>query len=198
MPFLERIFQLEWQSFGIAPPTLIIDEISYPGKTVYFDFDPEQPSSGTVYLHPSKISKMGPYAALAFLIHETRHSYQFQLANAPQKSVLQHHYWHAFKAQKAAAPGTLSFADFLTLVNEYEAFQFGNYVVNNLTEGKFNQDSMGTFASQFDETGSLKIDLPKLFHEQDNQQNNDNSSSHDSVLARFNQAQQAQKALLSK
>ena len=158
-PWLEKIFALETRLMDIKPPKLIIDTDSYPGKTVFFDFDPNLPGTGTVYLNPDKLAKREPFDALAFLIHETRHSWQFQMAFAARHQVAKA-YQSAFRAQKQMSG--LSFSDFLTLVNEYEAFQFGNYVLGKLTDWQYDSLGMGTFASQFDAKGKLKIDLSLL------------------------------------
>ncbi|MBY5992776.1 hypothetical protein [Ferrimonas balearica] len=163
-PHLERVFALECALLGITPPELVIDPHSYPGKTVYFDFDPSRPGPGVVYLNPQKLAAMPPYASLAFLLHETRHSYQFQLAYA-EDSVLAQGYRDAFEAQKRLEG--FSFSDFLTLLNEYEAFQFGNYVLGRLTDWQVRMINMGTYASQFDGRGTLKMDLLELGEEGD-------------------------------
>ncbi|MBY6210125.1 hypothetical protein KUV95_01025 [Microbulbifer agarilyticus] len=162
-PYLKRVFAIETQVMGIEPPTLLIDNHSYPGRMVYFDFDPQNPSTGTVYLNPDKLAERPKYDSLAFLIHETRHSLQFQHAfstNADEVDALAIGYAEAFNAQKALQG--FSFSDFLTLVNEYEAFQFGNYVLGKLTNWQLDTQDMGTYASQFDTHGKLKIDLVKL------------------------------------
>ena len=173
IPFLRKVFALEYRSMGIKPPMLIIDNHSYPNKMVYFDFDVtylsplatnDSVNSGVVYLHPDKLAAQDKFASLAFLIHETRHSYQFQLSQQQHSNVkdnqLASGYIAAFSAQKSLTG--FGFSDFLTLLNEYEAFQYGNYVLGRLTQWQFDLISMGTFASQFDSTGKLKIDLLQL------------------------------------
>ncbi|WP_323843976.1 hypothetical protein [Microbulbifer magnicolonia] len=187
IPHLKRIFALETAVMEIAPPKLVIDNHSYPGRTVYFDFDPQKPSTGTVYLNPDKLAARNKYDALAFLIHETRHSYQFQLAYADeagdkpeQVSPIAEGYRSAFEAQKTLKG--FSFSDFLTLLNEYEAFQFANYVVGKLTDWQLEMTDMGTFASQFDREGRLKIDLIRLSE----------TPSDASVLERYNRLAKAQ------
>ncbi|MCA0892614.1 hypothetical protein [Microbulbifer agarilyticus] len=163
VPYLKRVFAIETQVMGIEPPTLLIDNYSYPGRMVYFDFDPQNPSTGTVYLNPDKLAERPKYDSLAFLIHETRHSLQFQHAfsvNIEGADTLATGYAEAFKAQKALKG--FSFSDFLTLVNGYEAFQFGNYVLGKLTNWQLDTRDMGTYASQFDTHGKLKIDLVQL------------------------------------
>jgi len=188
IPYLKKIFALEYKAFGITPPRLLINTTSYPHKTVYFDFDVNNPDAGTVYLNPDKLSKMGKFDSLAFLIHETRHSYQFQLAYSNANNHLSHGYKQAFITQKSSLPGSLSFSDFLTLVNEYEAFMFGNYVIGQLTNWQVDQSSLGTYASQFDEQGQLKIDLITI-HE--------NADSSATIVAVFNQLMIAQKKYLN-
>ena len=47
-------------------------------------------------------------------------------------------------------------------MNEYEAFQYGNYVLGKLTHWQVDMLNMGTFASQFDNQGLLKLDLIAL------------------------------------
>lgn len=159
VPLLKKIFALEVESFGITPPRLIIDETSYPKRMVYFDFDLTSKSPGTVYLNPVKLHAYGPFASLAFLIHETRHSAQIQSAFDSLDDYSQF-YYPAFKAQKSLKG--LGFSDFLTLNNEYEAFLFGNYVIGRLTHWQVDTLNMGTFASQFDQQGQLKINLAEM------------------------------------
>nr|WP_010133687.1 hypothetical protein [Microbulbifer agarilyticus] len=182
IPHLKRVFAIETRIMGIAPPTLLIDNHSYPGRMVYFDFDPQNPSTGTVYLNPDKLAERPKYDSLAFLIHETRHSLQFQHAfsnNTGEVDALAAGYAEAFKAQKALTG--FSFSDFLTLVNEYEAFQFGNYVLGKLTDWQLDTRDMGTYASQFDTHGRLKIDLVQLANE----------DTDTSLLTRYNAQAQA-------
>ncbi|SHI05266.1 hypothetical protein [Ferrimonas marina] len=153
---LRRLFVLECQVLGITPPTLLIDNHSYPGKTVYFDFS--QPGPGTVYLNPDKLASMPSHASLAFLLHETRHSYQWQLAQSGEGQQASG-YDAAFAAQQGLEG--FSFSDFLMLLNEYEAFQFGNYVLGRLTDWRISLANMGTYASQYDDQGQLKLDLSR-------------------------------------
>ncbi|MCL1067813.1 hypothetical protein L2735_13525 [Shewanella olleyana] len=160
IPWLKKVFALEVQSFGTEAPQLIIDNHSYPKKMVYFDFDVKAGGNGIVYLNPDKLAEEEAFASLAFLIHETRHSYQFQRAMAGQSDAVSQGYLAAFTAQKQLTG--FGFSDFLTLVNEYEAFQFGNYVIGKLTDWQVDMINMGTFASQYDSQGQLKIDLIAL------------------------------------
>ncbi|MDO6775139.1 MULTISPECIES: hypothetical protein [unclassified Shewanella] len=184
IPWLRKVFTLEIETFkqqlpSFIAPKLLIDNHSYPNKMVYFDFDITQPDSGIVYLNPQKLATEDRYAALALLVHETRHSFQFQLA-AKQDSQLANGYWAAFSAQKQLKG--LGFSDFLTLLNEYEAFQFGNYVVGKLTDWQIDMIAMGTFASQYDQQGVLKIDLISL----------GNNGSALSLLEQYNQLAKTQ------
>ncbi|WP_298439734.1 hypothetical protein [uncultured Ferrimonas sp.] len=184
-PLLQRIFELQCQQMGIEAPTLLIDDSSYPDKMVYFDFDPATPDRGTVFLNSAKLAEQPPVVSLALLLHETRHSYQFQLAFA-QDNVLAQGYRAAFKAQKQLAPK--SFSDFLTLGNEYEAFQFANLVMGELFNWKVDMPSMGTYASQYWANKQLKIDL---LEQLDQHQPTP-------LLDLFNQQMQAQKEKLGR
>ncbi|WP_299568977.1 hypothetical protein [uncultured Shewanella sp.] len=160
IPWLKKVFELAVKSFGTQAPKLIIDNHSYPKKMVYFDFDVEVGGKGIVYLNPEKLSEEEAFASLAFLIHETRHSYQFQRAMAGEGDVVSQGYLAAFTAQKQLTG--FGFSDFLTLLNEYEAFQYGNYVIGQLTDWQVDMINMGTFASQYDSHGQLKIDLQAM------------------------------------
>lgn len=159
MALLPEVFAIEIKSFAITAPTLVINNTLYPQRAVNFVFDVRYPGAGLVYLNPDKLKEMEVYAPLAFLLHETRHAYQFQLAFKEQ-NLLAKGYLSAFKTQSNLSGA--SFSDFLTLLNEYEAFQFGNQVLELLTDGKFESAMMGTFASQFNEHNHLKIDLLEL------------------------------------
>lgn len=109
MALLPRVFEIECQTLGIVPPTLVINNTLYPSRAVNFVFDIRFPGSGLVYLNPDKLKDMEVYAPLAFLLHETRHAYQFQQANN-QKSVLAKGYLAAFKTQSTLSGA--SFSDF--------------------------------------------------------------------------------------
>jgi hypothetical protein len=186
IPYLRRVFDLEVKVLGIRPPELIIKSGIINGPA-YFDFDPTKPGTGRVLLNPDALKKEeNQYASLSLLIHETRHSAQFQMAfPVDPSSPFSVGYEAAFIAQKSLK-GKLSFCDFLTLLNEYEAFQFGNYVVGKLTNWKVDMVDMGTFASQYDSHGHLKIDLKKLTNE----------VGQDRLLERFNELEKIQKDIL--
>lgn len=159
---LRRVFALEVEALGITAPELAIDNTSTKNEA-YFDFDVNRPGAGRVLLNSDEIQKdSNPYGGLLLLIHETRHSAQFQEAFKNGDAVAKA-YKAAFTAQKNFASKITSFSDFLTLINEYEAFQFGNYVVAKLTDGAVDTLGMGTYASQYNSDFSLKIDLPVLF-----------------------------------
>ncbi|WP_394172579.1 hypothetical protein [Thalassotalea litorea] len=185
LPYLRKIFALECEVMAIEPPTLLIDTNTYPNRAVNFVFNTEFTGNivdtGTVYLNPEKLTEQPHYGPLAFIIHETRHSYQYQLAQRNQPDVISQAYKHAFIAQKQLSG--FSFSDFLTLNNEYEAFLFGNYVVGRLTNWQVDILNMGTYASQFDEQGQLKIDLPKMAT---------SLSENESLLPHYNKAAEAQ------
>ena len=200
IPFLRKIFALEYQTMAITPPKLVIDNHSYPNKMVYFDFDlahlspltaESKLSSGVVYLNPDKLAQQDKFASLAFLIHETRHSYQFQLSQQQhadsENRQLAAGYSAAFTAQKTLKG--FGFSDFLTLLNEYEAFQYGNYVLGQLTQWQLDLTNMGTFASQFDHRGQLKIDLLALSK---SQIHGDSSADKPTLLEQYNRAAKRQ------
>ncbi len=161
-PVLRQVFELECRVLGITPPEFALD--STLKGPAYFDFDPSQPSASRVLLNPEELAKeKNPHTALLLLVHETRHSAQFQLAfdsghsgEFPAKG-----YRAAFEAQKKLS-AQLNFSDFCSLHHEYEAFQFANYVIGSLTEWKVDTLDMGCFSSQYDSRGRLRIDLVAL------------------------------------
>ncbi|MFD2166962.1 hypothetical protein ACFSJY_11925 [Thalassotalea euphylliae] len=179
MALLPQVFEIECRTMGITPPELVINNTLYPKRAVNFVFDVRSPGSGLVYLNPKLLKEMDVYAPLAFLLHETRHAYQFQLAYS-ETSILAQGYKSAFETQSNLKGA--SFSDFLTLLNEYEAFQFGNHVLELLTDGTFESPMMGTFASQFGNAGQLKIDLVKLHERKENS----------SLLEKYNRAANVQ------
>lgn len=178
MALLPLVFQVECQVLAMVCPELVINNSLYPTRAVNFVFDVRFPGSGLVFLNPDKLKDMEVYAPLAFLIHETRHAYQFQLGFS-QESLLAKGYKAAFTAQ--AELSGYSFSDFLTLLNEYEAFQFGNHVIGLLIDWRIDMPNMGTFASQFDEKGQLKINLIEL----------EETSGNKSLLDAYNQQAKA-------
>lgn len=188
---LRSVFALEVKSLNIKAPELIIDSGHIKGQA-FFDFDIENPTPGKVILNPVEIQKdANPHTALLLLIHETRHSAQFQHAflrkdyNGPLKKF----YQAAFIAQKKHADKITSFCDFLTLNNEYEAFMFSNYILSVLTNSQVDTLGMGTYASQYNPDFTLKIDLAKLFKE---------DHSETSILDKFNILEKVQYDLLTK
>ena len=169
IPHLRKIFELEIQVLNVQAPELIIGSDEIPGRAAFFDFDVEKPGEGRVLLNPKVLSGMDKYASLALLIHETRHSAQFQMAfpkktEKVKESVFAEGFYKAFEAQKKLPVRT--FCDFLTLLNEHEAFQFGNYVVGKLTHWKVNLSGMGTLASQYDKHGHIKLSLVDLIEKE--------------------------------
>lgn len=163
---MNQIFFLQTKLSGFPAPELVLDNGAQ--KSTFFDFNLNQPGPGKVILNPAKLFKdANPYAALLFLIHETRHSQQFQTAimsaGGPLRASSQA-YRAAFAAQRQIFDQSIkvSYCDFLTLNNEYEAFLFGNYVMENLTLGVAKTNDMGTWASQFRLGKGLRIDLPEL------------------------------------
>ena len=163
---MKTLFQLEVQTLKITPPELILD--STAKKSTFFDFDPAHPNAGKVILNPSKLfSDANPHAALLFLVHETRHSFQFQAGFQPTAKTpieLVQGYHAGFLAQKAVFEQKIkvSFCDFLTLNQEYEAFLYGNIVMQMLGKGKIKTSDMGTLASQYVHPTGVRLNLPKL------------------------------------
>jgi hypothetical protein len=191
---LKTVFALEVKALKIQAPTLIIDSKRIKGEA-FFDFDIHNPTPGTVIINPEAIAKdYNPYTALLLLVHETRHSAQFQLAfmSGHSDNPMAKSYKAAFIAQKEHATEIVSFCDFLTLINEYEAFQFGNYVISSLVNGDVDTLGMGTYASQFNQDFTLKIDLEKLFKAYESGENKE------TILNTFNGLEKAQYDILTK
>jgi hypothetical protein len=179
LPLLKRIFNHEVKSLGIDPPKLIID-LNY-NRAAFFEFPDNLAGTGTVYLNPSLVYSENKYSSLSLLIHETRHSAQLQMTKANHGMYhLGYFFRESFMTQKKIGH-KLGFCDFLTLNNEYEAFLFGNYVIHKITAGTIDIKGMGTFASQFNKDGSIKIDLKKLHNDP-----------HNNVLNKFNQLEEMQ------
>ncbi len=192
---LRKIFNLEVQALNMKAPELVIEVGQIPGSA-FFKFDINNPGPGTVFLNPTKLqNSSNPYSALLLLIHETRHSSQFQNAfgETALNTPLAQGYKAAFTTQKGFFDQhtAVTFSDFLTLVNEYEAFQFGNYVVGALKNFELNTLGFGTFASQYNSDKTLKIDLLALFQKQEE------GTLGTSILEAFNEAEKAQEELLN-
>lgn len=164
---LEKLVQVESAVFGVSPPKLTLHppEEASP-RAAFFEFDVDQPGTGTVHLWASALTEEpSPHAALLFAIHETRHSWQFQIAfgTAPGEHdpALKAAFAAGFRAQKALGR-KLSFCDFCTMHHEHEAFQTGNQVIGELTGWTADTNGMGSWSSQFDGQGAPRIDLLAL------------------------------------
>lgn len=160
---LRKVMAIECKVMGIQAPPLVIG--TGKARAAYFEFDPARPGTGRVFLYPEALAEEAdPYAALLLLMHETRHSAQFQLAYGDRQGPLAAGYKAAFEAQKRLE-GKLSFCDFCSLLNEHEAFQMANFVVGELAGGKADTSGMGCLSSQYDTQGRLRIDLVALAEE---------------------------------
>lgn len=163
---MKKIFALQVQTSGAQAPELVLDETS--ARSAFFEFDPARPSLGRVILNPGKLfADRNPYAALLLLLHETRHSFQFQrgfLDIGDLPGVMAEAYRTGFQAQRIVFDQKLnaSFCDFLTLNHEYEAFLFANFLVEELTGGAVDTSQMGTLASQYDPSKGLLLDMREL------------------------------------
>ncbi len=185
---LKRVFELECRVLGITPPEFALD--STMRGAAYFDFDLTKPGAGRVLLNPAELAKdPNPYAALLLLVHETRHSAQLQMTFDPRHGGENpaKGYRAAFEAQKTLSE-RLNFSEFCSLFNEYEAFQFANYVIGTLSDWEANTLDMGCFSSQYDGHGQLRIDLLALSRE----------TGANGLLAAFNEGQKEQYRLLFK
>lgn len=166
LPVLKRVMELEGRAMGFTLPPLVIQH-GPSQRPAYFDFDPERPGTGTVILYPEALAReKSRYAALLLLVHETRHSAQFQLAyqssfGSSDERVLSEGYRASFVAQKKLE-GELGYCDFCSLNGEFEAFQAANYVVGRLTSWQVDTRDMGCLSSQFDARGVLRLDLLDL------------------------------------
>lgn len=162
---LRTLFAVEINNLKITPPELIIDEHSIPGWA-FFEFDVVKGGAGKVYLNKAKLrDEKNKSEFIMLLIHETRHSAQFQLAQKYPHSTLGRGYMAAFKAQKEMKNQGIktSFCDFMLLLNEYEAFQFANYIHGALTNFQTPINDMGTLASQYDSAGQLRLNILDIF-----------------------------------
>lgn len=166
---IERVMKLQCAVFGCAVPPLVVHDGEAGHGPAFFEFDPDRPGTGVVHLWPLALAEeSSPHAALMFAIHETRHSWQFQLAfpgrhGCPAPTVGAA-FAAGFRAQKALK-GKLSFCDFCTMHHEHEAFTTGNYVVGALTGWTADTRGMGCWSSQFDGAGRPRIDLVALARE---------------------------------
>lgn len=166
---LKKLFQLECRIMKIIPPELIIDETSIPGWA-FFEFDYKVGGAGKVYLNLKKLKQTDKKSDfIILLLHETRHSAQFQRSQVYQDPVSKG-FANSFRAQKSLKDGNakMSFCDFMLLLNEFEAFQFANYIYGSLTNWNTPINDNGTLASQYDENGNLRLNLlPILIGEHD-------------------------------
>lgn len=161
LPVLQRVMALECRVMGIQAPPLVLAEGE--DRAAYFDFDPARPDTGRVLLYPAALAKeANPYASLLLLVHETRHSAQFQRAFAPGATDPAARGFKAAFETQLKLGGKLSFCDFCTLLHEHEAFQMANEVVGRLTDFRVDTHDMGCLSSQYDAQGALKIDLLAL------------------------------------
>lgn len=160
---LNQVFISEVQVLKMRIPTLILGP-GPGGRSTFFEFDPNIPLPGKVYIDFKRLKETDhPYASLALLIHETRHSAQLQLSQV-DRGPLGQGYAEAFIFQHELFQSgrKISFCNFASLLNEYEAFQFANYVLFELTDGQVSIEGMGTAASSYDQRGNLIVDLLRV------------------------------------
>jgi hypothetical protein len=165
---LENLFMLECKILKIVPPNLTIDESSIPGAA-FFKFDYDEGGAGHVYLNKKLLaSNEDKVKFIILLLHETRHSAQFQRSQNSKTSPLWIGFKNSFETQKYFKEKKIqtSFCDFMLLLNEFEAFQFANYVYGYLTSWRSPVTDLGTLAGQYDESGKLRINLIELLNEQ--------------------------------
>lgn len=170
---IRRIMELECAGVHAQVPPLVVHEPDEIGRgPAFFEFDPDQPGTGVVHLWPKALAEeTNPHAALLLAIHETRHSWQFQVAfnrkgggcGVSDPAVVSG-FAAGFRAQKALSR-KLSFCDFCTMHHEHEAFQTGNHVVGMLTGWTVDTNDMGVLSSQFDASGLSRIDILKIAEE---------------------------------
>lgn len=159
---LHKLFILECQVLQITPPELIIDETSIPGYA-FFEFSYQTGGAGKVFLNKKKLKEeKNKTEFILLLLHETRHSKQFQMSQNVHDA-LSRGYRASFEAQSGLK--IKSFCDFMLLLNEYEAFQFGNYVYGALIEWQTPINDMGTLASQFDQHGELRMNMIEVLQQ---------------------------------
>lgn len=158
---LEVIFLIECEVMNITPPELIINEDSIPGHA-FFEYNFQAGGAGKVYLNKKKLmTEKNKFEFIVLLLHETRHSAQFQMAQKLDEDPLTTGFREAFVAQQElkAQGHKFSFCDFMLLHNEFEAFQFANYVYGALIHWKSPINDMGTLAGQYDQSGNVRINL---------------------------------------
>jgi hypothetical protein len=164
---LERLFQIECDVLSIVPPTLIIDETSIPGYA-FFEFDYLEGGSGKVFINKKKLKEeKNKSEFIILLLHETRHSAQFQLSQTQTQDIISKGYEASFKTQKElkTLQVKISFCDFMLLINEFEAFQFANYIYGSLTNWQDPITSMGTLGSQYSNSGELRLNLLEILNQ---------------------------------
>lgn len=166
VPVLRSVAALEARVMGFQLPPVEIQTGPNPIPS-FFDFDPAKPGTGKVILYPDAIAKeSNKWTALLLTVHEVRHSGQFQLAfGARHRDAAQQALADGFKASfvaQRAMSKQLTYCDFCSLLNEYEAFQTGNYVVGKLTNWTVDTSDEGCLSSQFDKSGQPIIDLLAL------------------------------------
>lgn len=183
---LRQLFTVETKVLGIVQPELIIDETSIPGYA-FFEFDLQKNSPGKVFLNLKKLrEEKNKSEFIVLLLHETRHSAQLQLAQRGH-GPLSIGYKASFIAQKELKETNtkMSFCDFMLLLNEYEAFQFANYVYGAITGWNTPVNDMGTLASQYDHQGELRLDILEVLQ------------GHEEPYQRFNELEKEQFDLLN-
>lgn len=164
---LRKLFKIECRIMKIIPPELIIDETSIPGWA-FFEFDYKVGGAGKVFLNLKKLKQTEKKSDfIILLLHETRHSAQFQRSQVLRDSVSKG-FSDSFRAQKSLKDANvkMSFCDFMLLLNEYEAFQFANFIYGALTNWNTSINDNGTLASQFDENGNLRLNILQILKDE--------------------------------
>lgn len=163
---LKRIATLEAEVMGCAVPTVALATAKPEEAGLKAYFQPDS-SAGGIVIFTDALTRDGKYAAVSMIVHEVRHSAQYQLAATSQRSLssldadrraLAAGYMEAWDVlNKLGSEADLAYGDYVHLNVEFDAFQTGNAVATMLSGGTYDALGFG-----FVDTHYTAVDTPKL------------------------------------
>lgn len=164
---LEAVAASTATTMGASAPPVSVQSRAGESSSVMAYFENDGSALGHIVLYQETIAAAGAEIAVATVVHETRHAVQYQLMNKTARSAdeetLADGYAAAWQAiHQIGDESSLSYGDYAHLTIEFDAFQTGNAVAEQLFGTRFDPTGLGFVDTQTDAQGAWKVDLLQL------------------------------------